>query len=177
MPTQSPQAIYDALTIDDVRRAADLFLPLYERTGGADGFVSLEVSPHLAHDTQNTVAEAHRLWERLDRLNVMIKVPATRAGLPAIRKLISDGINVNVTLLFSVVRYREVVEAFMAGLEHTGRARQAGGPDCLGGKLLSEPHRYAGRPAARRDRHARRGGAARPGSGCLRAQRLPALPE
>lgn len=117
----SPQAIYDALTIDDVGRAADLFRPLYEQRGGADGFVSLEVSPHLAHDTQNTVAEAHRLWERLDRPNVMIKVPATRAGLQAIRALIADGVNVNVTLLFSVARYREVVEAFMAGLEQRAR--------------------------------------------------------
>ena len=117
----SPPAIYDALTVDDVGRAADLFRPLHERTGGADGFVSLEVSPHLAYDTRNTVAEAHRLWERLDRPNVMIKVPATRPGLQAIRKLIADGVNVNATLLFSVARYREVVEAFMAGLEQRAR--------------------------------------------------------
>jgi len=121
----SPPAIYDALTIDDVRRAADLFRPLHERTGGADGFVSLEVSPHLAHDTRNSVAEAHRLWERLDRPNVMIKIPGTRAGLQAVRELITDGVNVNVTLLFSVARYRAVVEAFMAGLEQRARERKS----------------------------------------------------
>lgn len=117
----SPPAIYDALTIDDVRRAADLFRPLHERTSGADGFVSLEVSPHLAHDTRNSVVEAHRLWERLDRPNVMIKIPGTRAGLQAVRELVADGVNVNVTLLFSVARYRAVVEAFMAGLEQRAR--------------------------------------------------------
>jgi len=118
-------ALYEALAIEDVARAADLFRPLYEKTQGGDGYVSIEVSPHLARDTAATIAEAQRLWAALGRPNVMIKVPATCEGLPAIRTLIAAGVNVNVTLLFSVARYREVCEAWMAGLE--GRA-QAGMP-------------------------------------------------
>jgi transaldolase len=109
--------IYEALTQQDVRSAADSFLPLYEQTEGKDGYVSLEVNPHLAHDTQGTVAEACRLWGALDLPNVFIKVPATDEGLPAIRELIGEGINVNVTLIFGLPRYREVAEAYLAGLE------------------------------------------------------------
>ena len=112
-----PEDMYQALTVDDIQRVADLFRPLYERLDGADGFVSLEVSPHLAHDTAGTIAEAHRLWEAVARPNVMIKVPATPEGLPAIRQLIGEGINVNITLLFGLPRYREVIEAYLAGLE------------------------------------------------------------
>jgi transaldolase len=103
--------------VEDVQRAADLFRPLYDRLAGQDGFVSLEVNPHLARDTQGTVAEARHLWQALARPNVLIKVPATQAGLPAIRQLISEGVNVNVTLLFGLPRYREVAEAYIAGLE------------------------------------------------------------
>ena len=106
-----------ALTVSDVTRAADVLRPLWDTTGRRDGLVSLEVSPHLAHDTEGTVAEALALWRIVDRPNLMIKVPGTRAGLPAITRLIAAGVNVNVTLLFSVARYREVVDAFMAGLE------------------------------------------------------------
>ena len=113
----SIDAIYQALTVEDVQRAADLFRPLYDREDGKDGFVSLEVNPHLAHDTQGTVAEARHLWQALARPNVLIKVPATLAGLPAIRQLIGEGINVNVTLLFGLPRYREVAQAYIAGLE------------------------------------------------------------
>ncbi|OGR27614.1 MAG: transaldolase [Desulfobacca sp. RBG_16_60_12] len=113
----SVQAIYQVLTVEDVQRAADLFRPLYDREDGRDGFVSLEVNPHLAHDTQGTVAEARRLWQALSRPNVLIKVPATREGLPAIRQLIGEGLNVNVTLLFGLPRYREVAQAYIAGLE------------------------------------------------------------
>jgi transaldolase/glucose-6-phosphate isomerase len=109
--------IYDALTIEDIRRAADLFRPIYEKTDGVDGYVSLEVSPHLARDMQDTVLEARRLWERLDRPNVMIKVPGTAECLTAIRELIREGINVNVTLLFDLDRYRQVIKAYLAGLE------------------------------------------------------------
>lgn len=111
------QAIYEALAIEDVSRAADLLRGVYETSGRRDGYVSLEVSPHLAYDTAATVAEAKRLWSRVARPNLMIKVPATRAGLPAIRQLIAAGINVNVTLLFGVARYREVAESYLAGLE------------------------------------------------------------
>ena len=110
-------AIYETLSQRDVQSAADEFRPLYERTDGKDGYVSLEVNPHLAHDTNGTTEEAHRLWAALNRSNVFIKVPATTEGLPAIRQLISEGINVNVTLLFGLPRYRQVVEAYIAGIE------------------------------------------------------------
>jgi len=110
-------ALYETLTIQDLRRAADLFRKLFDSTKGADGFVSMEVSPHLAYDTAGTIAEAKRLWASLDRPNAMIKIPGTEAGLPAIRDTIAAGINVNVTLLFSPGRYRAVVNAFFDGLE------------------------------------------------------------
>jgi transaldolase len=106
--------IYEALTQKDVQ---DEFSTLYHQTQGEDGYVSLEVNPHLAHDTQGTIEEARHLWQALKRPNVFIKVPATKEGLPAIKQLISEGINVNVTLLFGLPRYREVVEAYLAGLE------------------------------------------------------------
>jgi len=108
--------IYEAISQQDVQSAADVFRPLYEKTDGKDGYVSLEVNPHLAHDTSGTIDEGRRLWAALDRPNVLIKVPATTEGLPAIRQLISDGINVNVTLLFALPRYREVTEAYIAGI-------------------------------------------------------------
>lgn len=109
--------IYEALALQDVGRAADVFRPAYDSSDGLAGLVSIEVSPHLAADTAGTVAEGRRLWQRLERPNVMIKVPGTRAGLPAITELLAAGVNVNVTLLFSVQRYREVVTAFLDGLE------------------------------------------------------------
>jgi len=111
------KTIYESLSRRDVQSAADEFRPLYDRTDGADGYASLEVNPHLAHDTEGTIEEARRLWAALNRPNVMIKVPATVNGLPAIRQLISEGINVNVTLLFGLPRYRQVAEAYLAGLE------------------------------------------------------------
>jgi len=109
--------IYQALTVDDIQRAADLFRPIYDRLNGKDGFVSLEVSPKLAQDTAGTIAEARFLWTAVNRPNLFIKVPATRAGLPAIQQLIGEGINVNITLLFGLPRYREVAEAYLLGLE------------------------------------------------------------
>ena len=112
-----PMRIYEVLSQRDVQCAADLFRALYDRTDGLDGYVSLEVNPHLAHDTEGTLQEARRLWLALDRPNVFIKVPATAQGLPAIRQLLSEGVNVNVTLLFGLPRYQEVVEAYLAGLE------------------------------------------------------------
>jgi transaldolase len=110
-------AIYEALSQRDVQNAADEFRPVYEKTDEKDGYVSLEVNPHLAHDTKGTIEEARRLWTALNRPNVFIKVPATSDGLPAIQQLISEGINVNVTLLFGLPRYRQVVEAYITGLE------------------------------------------------------------
>ena len=109
--------IFESLAVADVRAACDAFLPLYERSGRGDGLVSLEVSPTLAHDADATVHEAERLWGALSRPNAMIKIPGTRAGLSAITRCIGAGINVNVTLLFSVERYAEVIEAFLAGME------------------------------------------------------------
>ena len=110
-------AIYEALSQRDVQGAADEFRPLYDETDGQDGYVSLEVNPHLARDTNGTLQEARRLWDALNRPNVFIKVPATAEGLPVIRQLISEGINVNVTLVFGLPRYRQVAEAFLAGIE------------------------------------------------------------
>jgi transaldolase len=117
--------IYERLVLDDVRAAADVFREVHERSGGVDGFVSLEVSPHLADDTEGTLAEARRLWKAFGRPNAMIKVPATAAGVPAIRQLLAEGINVNVTLLFGLSRYREVVEAFLSGLEQRLAAKES----------------------------------------------------
>ena len=117
------EQLFEALATEDIQAAADVLRPVYERTGGADGFASLEVSPRLAHDTDATVDAALRLFEALDRPNVMIKVPATPEGIPAIRELIGKGININVTLIFSLEMYAKVREAYIAGLEDLDRAR------------------------------------------------------
>lgn len=109
--------IYETLSQKDVQSAADKFRPLYNKSKALDGYVSLEVNPHLAHDTGGTMEEARRLWTALNRPNVFIKVPATTEGLAAVRQLISEGINVNVTLLFGIPRYRQAVEAYIAGVE------------------------------------------------------------
>jgi transaldolase/glucose-6-phosphate isomerase len=114
---QDSKSIYERLAIADVRDAADVLQPVYDQTAGRDGYVSLEVSPHLAHKTDETVQEARRLWEAVSRPNLMVKVPATPSGIPAIRQLIGEGINVNVTLLFSIGAYEAVAEAYMSGLE------------------------------------------------------------
>lgn len=117
MRGNSATETYERLALEDLQRAADLLRPSYEASHGRDGFVSLEVSPHLAYDAETTVREARRLWSALARPNGLIKVPATRPGLEAIRQLISDGINVNATLLFSLQRYREVAGVYISGLE------------------------------------------------------------
>jgi transaldolase len=120
---RSTDEIYTALAVADVQHACDLFRPLYDGENNAsDGYVSLEVSPLLVNDTEGTVEEGRRLWEMVARPNVMIKVPATLEGLPAIRRLIAEGINVNVTLIFGLERYRLVTEAFLAGLEDRMKA-------------------------------------------------------
>lgn len=111
------KTIYETISQSDVQNAADEFRNVYEKTDGKDGYVSLEVNPHLAHDTKGTIEEARRLWAVLNRPNVLIKVPATSDCLPAIQQLISEGINVNVTLLFGLPRYRQVSEAYIEGLE------------------------------------------------------------
>ncbi len=124
-PHTTVQAAYDRLTWDDIRAAADLFLPRYQAWHADDGYVSVEVSPTLARDAEATVREARRIWDALARPNVMIKVPATQAGLPAITTLIAEGINVNVTLIFSIGRYRQVMDAYIAGLARRHAARGA----------------------------------------------------
>ncbi|TDG37002.1 transaldolase [Pedobacter changchengzhani] len=109
--------IFFDLAIADIQRAADIFKPVFDKTNGLDGFVSLEVSPYLARDTDGTIQQARDLWERVDRKNVMIKIPGTKQGLIAIRECLREGININVTLLFGLPRYHEITEAFLGGLE------------------------------------------------------------
>ena len=113
----SAERIYEVLAIKDIQGAADQFGALFEATGGGDGYVSLEVSPHLAYRTRDTVEEARRLWQAVARPNVMIKVPATPDGMPAIRQLLGEGINVNITLMFSMEHYLQVAEAYLQGIE------------------------------------------------------------
>jgi len=115
-------AIYEHLAIADIRAAADVLRPVYEQTDGRDGYISLECSPYLASDTEATVSEAQRLWAAVNRPNLMVKVPATPAGIPAIRQLIGRGLNINITLLFAVNVYEQVVEAYISGLEDRARA-------------------------------------------------------
>ncbi|MDY7075709.1 MAG: bifunctional transaldolase/phosoglucose isomerase [Chloroflexota bacterium] len=125
---KSVEEIYESLVLDDIRRAADILRPVYDQTGGGDGYVSLEVKPTLAYDTAGTIAEARRLFAALGRPNVMIKVPATPAGIPAIRTLISEGVNVNVTLIFSPAQYEAVAKAYVAGLKDLAAAGGYGNP-------------------------------------------------
>ena len=114
---KTSEEIYEALAVSDIQRAADIFYGIYEKSNKIDGYVSLEVNPDLANDTEGTIVDAERFWNLVDRPNLMIKIPATKAGLPAVRKVISMGINVNVTLIFSVERHIAVMEAYLAGLE------------------------------------------------------------
>lgn len=116
-PTMTTLDLYEALAIADICGAADILRTVFETSGGDDGYVSLEVSPHLARDTDGTVTEAERLWRTVDRPNLMIKVPATPEGIPAIERLIAEGINVNATLMFSLDHYEAVAGAYLRGLE------------------------------------------------------------
>lgn len=122
---KSSREIYEALAVADIQRAADLLQPLYDETEGGDGYVSLEVSPTLAHETEATVADAERLFNAVSRPNVMIKIPATPEGIPAIKTVIASGISVNATLIFSLAQYEAVAEAYMAGLEQLPRTSGA----------------------------------------------------
>ncbi|MEP7346980.1 MAG: transaldolase, partial [Gemmatimonadaceae bacterium] len=114
---RGPIELFELIETDDVRAACDIFAPTYQATGGADGFVSIEVSPGVANDAQATIAEAKRLWATVDRPNVMVKVPGTTEGAKAVRQLIADGINVNITLLFAVAAHARVIDAYQEGLE------------------------------------------------------------
>jgi len=135
---RSVEQICDLIVIADIQEAADLLHPVYERTQRRDGYVSLEVSPHLAHKTGATVAEARRLWEAVERPNLLIEVPATLAGIRAVRQLIAEGINVNATFLFDLLRFREVLDAWISGLDD--RIRRSSTVDqvaCVAGFCLS----------------------------------------
>jgi transaldolase len=109
--------IFESLEVEDIQTAADLFRPVYDSTQGRDGYVSIEVAPTLARDTQGTITDARRLWSKVNRPNILVKVPGTTEGLPAIEQLLSEGININVTLLFAIKRYEEVALAYLSGLE------------------------------------------------------------
>ncbi len=113
--------IFEALEVEDIRTAADIFRPVYDSTDGRDGYVSIEVAPTLARDTQGTIADAHRLWREVDRPNILVKVPGTAEGLPAIEQLLGEGININITLLFAIERYEQVAMAYLAALEKLAR--------------------------------------------------------
>jgi transaldolase len=130
---RSVEAIYEALAIKDIQMAADVLAPVYRASGGRDGYVSLEVSPFLARDTGRTAAEARRLFETVERPNLMIKIPATAEGLPAITESIAAGVNVNVTLIFGLANYKAVADAYMAGLERLA----VKGPTAEGGHSVN----------------------------------------
>ncbi len=117
-------AIYEALAIEDIQNACDQFRPVFDMAEGNDGFVSMEVSPLLANDTAGTIAEARRLWKAINKPNCMIKIPGTRAGVPAIRQCLAEGININITLLFAVSMYEAVIDAYLSALEDRVAARQ-----------------------------------------------------
>jgi transaldolase len=114
---KSAQEIYEVLAMTDVKRVADMLRPIYDGTDGQDGFVSIEVSPYLAQDTEATLAEVRRFWHTIDRPNLMVKIPSTPEGVPAIRQALAEGININITLIFSLENYRQVVEAYLGALE------------------------------------------------------------
>lgn len=116
-----PKQIFDALSIHDIQAAADLFRPIYDQTNGGDGYISIEVAPNFANDTRSTISEARRLHKLVDRPNIMVKIPATREGLPAIEEMIYEGVNINITLIFALEIYEQVAEAYIRGLEHRMR--------------------------------------------------------
>ena len=116
-PDISPSDLFETLAVKDIQDATDVLRTVYDKTSGNDGYVSIEVSPDLAYDTEGTIAEATRLHSKVGRPNVMIKIPATQEGLPAIRKMISKGVSINVTLIFSPTVYEQVVDAYISGLE------------------------------------------------------------
>jgi transaldolase len=123
---QSEKMLFEALSVEDIRMAADVLRSVYDETDGADGYASLEVSPHLARDTEGSIAEARRLWRAVQRPNLMIKIPSTPEGIPAIEQLTSEGINVNVTLMFSLRHYEAVAQAYITGLSRWAASSPGG---------------------------------------------------
>jgi transaldolase len=124
-PKMGTGELIEALMVKDIQAAADVLMPVYNRTNGGDGYVSIEVSPGKARDTEATIEEVRRLWNTVQRKNLMVKIPATRQGLPAIEQMLSEGININITLLFAVDRYRDVAHAYLAALEKRIKTGQA----------------------------------------------------
>ncbi len=139
------QELFFSLALDDVREAARELRPTFDESGGRDGFISFECTPDLADDTEATIAQATDLWQRLDQPNVMIKVPGTQAGLPAIEELTRRGVNVNVTLLFSIERYEQVIDAYLRGLSARSRAGEPLERPALGRFVLPLADRHQGR--------------------------------
>ena len=168
--------IYTAVVTRDIRQACDVMAPTHRRSGGLDGFVSVEVSPELAHEAEATLAEARDWVKRVDQPNLLIKIPATRAGLTAIEAAIAEGISVNVTLIFSLERYLAVIDAYISGLE---RFRAAGGNPATVNSVASffvSRLRHRGGQAPRCDRYARCNRASGPERGGQRPCRLPGVP-
>ena len=169
---RDPRELFFSIALEDVLEAARLLRPEFDRSGGRDGFISFECTPDLAHDTEATIAQADELWRRLGEPNVMIKVPGTEAGLPAIKELTRRGININVTLLFSIDRYEQVIDAYIQGLNARAGGGEAHRRNHLRGIILpladrcEGRSRTAGRLTAARHRRARQ---------CARG--LPPLPE
>ena len=139
------EKIFWQLAIEDIRDATDLFADLYKKTSGADGYVSLEVDPRIANDGDKMLKQAETLWKTVNRPNVMIKIPGTKAGLKAIRKALAKGINVNITLIFSIERYSEVIEAYLSALEERVKSRVTDPGYCLCGILFCFQSRHEDR--------------------------------
>ena len=171
--TDDAVEIFFALAMDDIRAACDLMHPVWERTDGVDGWVSLEVDPTLAYERERTFEQAVRFNKEVDRPNLYVKIPATEPGLGAIEDCIAKGVSINVTLIFSLERYAAVAEAYLRGLERLVAAGGDPGNGALGRELLRLPRRHRGRQAARGGRPQRPAGQAR---GREREARLPALP-
>ena len=168
----SAREVYRRMAVKDVQLACDVLRPVYDATGGKDGYVSLEVAPRLAHDTEGTLEQARQYWGLVDRPNVMIKIPATDAGIPAIEEALYEGLNINITLLFAVSSYERVMEAFLSAHGAPPRGGQAARPP-LGRLVLRLARRHRGRQAARGRRPQR---PRRPRRARQRARRLPRVP-
>ena len=158
---------YWSMVLQDINSALDIFEPVYEATGGLDGFASVEVAPGLAHDVDGTIAAARELHQRVNRKNLMVKIPATEEGIPAIKAMIAEGRCINVTLIFSLDRYQAVIEAYISGARGVRQDRRRRSLQGLQRRqLLHQPCRHRDRPPARSDRH-RRSPVAQ-GQGCRR---------
>ena len=138
-------ALFWDLAVADICDACDLFRPVYDSSGGNDGFVSIEVSPLIAHDTKATVTMAKEFWKRIDRPNLMVKIPGTNEGVPAIEECVAEGININVTLIFAIEMYEKTARAYVRGLQRRVKKGLADRPSDLGKQRLRQPHRYADR--------------------------------